>query len=65
MTHPDILRMEKFGELYPAEENVAMGKCLYCGEMIYSSDLEYTESIDGVFCDMDCCHNYYEIRTAN
>lgn len=65
MTHPDILRMEKFGELYPAEENVAIGKCLYCGEMIYDGDPVYAESIDGFFCDIDCCHNFYEIRVFN
>ncbi len=61
MTHPDILTIEKFGSLYnecPAEK---IGSCLYCGETVYDGT-EAVESKDGLFCDMGCLCEYYEIQ---
>lgn len=63
MTHPDILKMERFGELDPMDSSIPMGKCVYCGEYLYHNQTELTESIDGFFCDLDCCHKYYEIQS--
>ncbi len=62
MTHPDILKMERFGELETAAEPKRIGECNYCGAILYDSMTEMTESADGLFCDVDCCHSYYEIR---
>lgn len=60
MTHPDITNAETFG-CYPfgyTEERA--GECLYCGQTVYN-DGEAVRSTDGIFCDMDCCCEYYEI----
>lgn len=64
MTHPDILKMERFGELYPTESARQVGFCLYCGQILFEDSPELTFSQDGSFCDMDCCHGYYEIRQS-
>ncbi|MBE5039227.1 hypothetical protein [Ructibacterium gallinarum] len=62
MTHPDILTMEKLGYLPPESAPHKIGYCLYCDEPLFEGDTELTESTDGMFCSMDCCHEYYEIR---
>lgn len=62
MTHPDIRFAERYG--YPPERlprTRQIGVCLYCGSEIYGGPEGYVKSFDGLFCDMDCCHNYYEI----
>ncbi|MEE1013450.1 MAG: hypothetical protein U0L92_03950 [Clostridia bacterium] len=61
MTHPDILKMERFGTLNPDVTPRKIGECHYCGESLYDDMPELTESKDGLFCDMACCHEYYEI----
>ncbi len=63
MTHPDILKMERFGELEPTAQPRRIGECSYCGTLLYDHMGEVLESTDGLFCDMDCCHSYYEIRS--
>lgn len=60
MTHPDILTMERFGELEPIREPRQIGECCYCGAPLYENMTELAESTDALFCDMDCCHAYYE-----
>ncbi len=62
MTHPDILKLERFGELEPAAEPRQIGECGYCGSPIYDHMTELAQSADSLFCDMDCCHEYYEIH---
>ncbi len=61
MTHPEIITMEKTGIPYSADEKIKIGECLYCESNIYESS-DTVESTDGMFCDIDCCHEYYEIR---
>lgn len=63
MTHPDILKMERFGELESAPQPRRIGECSYCGNLLYDHMGEIMESTDGMFCDIDCCHSYYEIRS--
>ena len=46
---------------YSADEKIKIGECLYCESNIYESS-DTVESTDGMFCDIDCCHEYYEIR---
>lgn len=60
MTHPDILEAEAFGCYTPGGRE-KIGECTYCEAALYD-DEEVTESCDGLFCDMDCCCEYYEIR---
>ena len=59
--HPDIRAAELTG--YPAGFRFSkpVGQCLYCGEYIEG---DYVKSFDGMFCNMECCHNYYEIKEA-
>lgn len=59
MTHPDIKYVEKYG--YPEaalNHGNCIGKCLLCGNLITEQE-HHVESIDGVFCNMDCCMTYY------
>lgn len=65
MTHPDILKMERFGNLNPNAMPRKTGTCLYCGEALYDDMPELTQSMDGLFCDLSCCHEYYEIGRMN
>lgn len=62
MTHPDILKMEKDGCLDPIQSFNKVGECHYCGENLYDDSVELVESIDGKFCHMDCCLEFYEIH---
>ncbi len=39
-----------------------IGTCCECGEDIFD-DAEYYTSYDGAFCDMICCHKFYDIKT--
>ncbi len=62
MTHPDILITERFGYVDYPKNAVKIGECHYCGANLYDDNIESVESIDGRFCDIDCCHEFYEIR---
>ena len=59
LTHPDILNAEVRGD--DDLEKIKIGECEYCESDLYD-DEEIIESCDGMFCDMDCCCEYYEIR---
>lgn len=61
MTHPDIIFTEIYGS-HPSERVEKVGECLYCESVIYDDSDDVVESTDGMFCDMDCCCEYYEIR---
>ena len=61
MTHPDIITMERQGSLYPLPDPEYIGVCERCGAALYDNGLEWVESRDGKFCDMECCCEYYEI----
>lgn len=61
MTHPSIITIETYGVPQPEAENVKIGECLYCESNVYDTS-DVVESTDGMFCDMDCCYEYYEIR---
>lgn len=61
MTHPDILTINRFGTLNPERLHDKIGRCLYCDTNIYES-AEVIQSNDGIFCDMDCCREYYGIE---
>lgn len=63
MTHPDIDRMERFGTMHPRYVPRYAGTCAECGAELWDDMPELAESVDGIFCDMDCCHKYYEIKT--
>lgn len=62
MTHPDIESVERYGY---TDKNRCMpcGVCLFCGSDIYKDGERHIKSFDGMFCDEDCCHSYYEIET--
>ena len=53
--------MERLGRLEPEPPVRQLGICAYCGAEIFDDGPEQVFSPDGRFCDMDCCHNYYEI----
>ncbi|MBQ4145193.1 MAG: hypothetical protein IJD36_01075 [Clostridia bacterium] len=61
MTHPDILKMERFGELNPSRKPRRIGECFYCGAPLFDNMTGIVRSVDGIFCDCDCCHENYEI----
>lgn len=60
LTHPDIIGAETFG-VDDIGKNRKVGSCLNCEAAVYETS-DTTESCDGLFCDMDCCREYYEIR---
>ena len=60
MTHPDILTMEMLGYI-PPRQGEPIGKCLYCEEEVYNNGCA-VKSSDGLFCDMECCKDYYGIE---
>ncbi len=63
MTHPDIDFVERHG--YTREQmnflTGPVGVCKECGCVIPEGDA-YIKSTDGVFCNIDCCRDYYEIE---
>ena len=59
MTHPDILTIEKFGGLNPKRFAERTGYCINCGRQVCE---DAVLSKDGVFCNMECLHEYYEIE---
>lgn len=62
MTHPDILKMEKFGSLNPSESTETLGLCAECGAIV-TSDFPCFENRDGdIFCDIECVKNYYGLH---
>ncbi len=64
MTHPDILAVERLGSVRQMKAADKIGDCLYCEQPVLS-DGEATESVDGLFCSMECCLEYYEIQPAD
>lgn len=61
MTHPDIIAAEIFGGYPPRDDAEKIGVCTFCEENIFDG-FDAVESVDGMFCNMDCCCEYYEIR---
>ncbi len=61
MTHPEILIAETYGSLPPRTAE-RIGECLYCDAVVFDNSGDAVVSTDGLFCDMDCCCEYYEIR---
>lgn len=61
MTHPDIEKLEKLGYLNPTS-NAIIGSCRYCGNTLYDDGFEHIKSMDGLFCDLSCCHMFYSIE---
>lgn len=59
MTHPDILTMEKFGELEPMRDGRQIGECRCCGAPLYR---RYNPNIvfedNNVFCNAQCRRAY-------
>lgn len=64
MTHPDIIAAERLGGIRQTRAADKIGVCLYCESVVFDDSGEPVESTDGIFCDMDCCCEYYEIRSA-
>ena len=62
MTHPDIDFVERHG-FTRAELPYTrpIGVCLFCGNDIVRTREGHVKSFDGLFCNMECCHSYYEI----
>ena len=61
MTHPDILKVEKYGELYPTAETVYEYECKFCGDTLQTGDTAYVcdeLDEDKVFCCKDCFERY-------
>lgn len=63
MTHPDIIKMERFGTLDPRSIPKLAGFCAECGTELWDNSPELVKSVDGLFCDIECCHEYYQIKT--
>ncbi len=61
MTHPDIIDAERFGGVRERRAH-KIGECLYCEADVYDDNGDATMSTDGLFCNMECCCEYYEIR---
>lgn len=61
MTHPDITETEIYGG-YKGSSAEKIGECQYCEADVYDDNGDAVVSNDGLFCDMDCCCEYYEIR---
>ena len=64
MTQPDIITAEIFGSYPPQDAEERLGECIYCEQPVYD-DGEAVQSTDGLFCNMDCCCEYYEITNIN
>lgn len=60
MTHPDILKIERWGYKYHPPKIKLVGECEQCKQNI-TDDYEYYESRDGLFCSDDCLQKYYDI----
>ena len=62
MTHPDILRTEKYGELKPEPKPITKGKCIECHYPIYDDD-DCFRTPDGLVCyscDLDYMRRFFE-----
>ena len=59
--HPDIRAAERTGYPCGYKSIELVGHCMFCCEDI-PEGRRYVESFDGIFCDMECCHEYYEIE---
>ncbi len=59
MTHPNILTMEKFGELETVRDERQIGECRCCGAPLYR---KYNPNIvfedNAVFCNTHCRRAY-------
>ena len=65
MTHPDILKMERFGTLEPEEEEEKIvGKCACCGEDVFDDCVHVRECIPGdkFFCSKECVYEYFNLE---
>lgn len=66
MTHPDIKNVEKYGYTYSELKYYKpLGVCAFCGSDVFSDGEVHVKSFDGVFCNSECCNNYYEIATID
>lgn len=61
MTHPEILMTEMYGSRSERDAS-KIGSCAYCEAWIFDASGDTVISQDGLFCDMNCCCEYYEIR---
>lgn len=61
LDHPDIIAMERYGRVSRPGEQPVLGECASCHECILKG-AEHVESDDAIFCDMECCYNYYGIE---
>ncbi len=63
MTHPDILKMERYGELYPTAEAAYEYECEFCGDVLQTGATAYVCAEldeDKVFCCKSCFANYLD-----
>ena len=62
MTHPDILKMERFG-LLDADKPEIIGECAVCG-LELDDDHEYLTQNNGeaLFCSTECALEYNDIE---
>lgn len=57
MTHPDILKMERLGELQHDKVNA---ECAYCGQAITEQQYGSGKIRCGLrFCDRECFEDYF------
>lgn len=61
MTHPDILKMERLGEIYPPKVHM-LGRCAACGQAIYDDEICWEADTGELFCERDCIDRYYGIK---
>lgn len=64
MTHPDILKMERYGFIGKARKPQYLGECKNCGSVL-TDEYECHTSKDGLFCSRECIDKYYEIEHVN
>ena len=64
MTHPDILAMERFGELHPGNDEERVGYCEECGRPIYDDQGDYWRCrAEGIFfCSEDCLCSHFGLE---
>lgn len=64
MTHPDILKAERFGSLNANELIHILGECECCGTPVTDECESYRDRDGRAFCSMDCVNTYYGIETV-
>lgn len=65
MTHPDILKTERFGYGYMDKEEKPIGRCAGCGEDVYESYEHYTLQGDIFFCSEECLFEKLNIERVS